>query len=207
MWLFDKNGKKIYSCERDWKETDKEVGRVGERVNSKIWILILQTRRSPAIYPVVKTSCLTCPSTPPPMTLSDIFRLTAPLWPRIGYMRPSTLRKTMWFLGPAERSTTMDQTCFFRTRTCFRVADRQTWDSVRRATLLKSTVWIKAGRERRSRKATSRFTRGCSGWTHTAVSFTMTNKLGKLASFTICLTKRVSYFLWPHKTLLYPLDL
>lgn len=34
--------------------------------------------------------------------------------------------------------------------------------------------------------------------------FTTTNKLRKWASFTIRLTKRVSYFLWAHKTLLYP---
>lgn len=47
-------------------------------------------------------------------------------------------------------------------------------------------------------------------FSHSYFSFsfflTTTNKLRKWASFTICLTKRVSYFLWPHKTLLYPRD-
>lgn len=207
MWLVDTDGKKIYYWDGDWEETDKEVGRVGERVKSKVWILISQTRRSPAIYPVVKMFCQTCPWTPPPTTQSDIFRRTVLLWPRIGYMHLSTLRKIMWFLGLAGHSMTMDPTCFSKTRTCFPAAGRQTWDSIHKATLLKSTVWIKEEQERRSRKATSRSTRGCSEWTHTAVSFTTTNKLREWASFTICLTKRASYFLWPHKTLLYPRDL
>ena len=183
------------------------MGRVGERVTSKVWILISQTRRSPAICPVVKMFCLTYPWTPPPMTQSDIFLRTAPLWPRIGYIHLSTPLKTTWCLALAGHSMSMDQTCFFKTRTCCPAADKQTWDSTHKATLLKSTVWIRGEQDRRSRKPTSRSTRGCSEWTHTAVSFTTTNKLSEWASFTICLTKRVSYFLWPHKTLLYSPDL
>lgn len=189
--------KEIGRRRRGKKETDKEVGRVGLRVTSKVWILISQTRRSPAIYPVVKRFCPTSPWTPPPMTQSGIFRRTAPRWPRIGYMHLSTPLKRTWFLAPAGRSMSTDQTCSSRTRMCCPAAGKQTWDSTRRATLLKSTAWIRGEQEPRSKKATSRSTRGCSAWTHTAVSFTTTNKLGKWASFTICLTKRVSYFLWP----------
>lgn len=152
---------------------NKIGGRVDERAIGKVWIRISRTRRSPAIYLVGKRFCPTCHWTRQHTIPSDIFRLMAPRWPKTGFMRPLSIHlKITLCLDQVEDRTSMDLTCFSKIRTCFPVADKLVWDSMRRATLPRSTVWNKLVQEHRNRRGTTfRSTRGCNVWTRTAVSF------------------------------------